>query len=152
MIMVTCGGQAPMVWQMVKNKQIRMNESCRRILNTRWIAWRQQWLFDSFQHNEQPSLIPAELWREGGGKGAVKWKNESLQATRQKAETDLNMGRERDRETIRQSQRERGETLEPVCSSKSLHLVIKMKSFHYVTCKMWVNVGRLWCIYTHLFL
>lgn len=27
----------------------------------------------------------------GRGKGAAKWKNESLQATRQKAETDLNM-------------------------------------------------------------
>lgn len=45
---------------------------------------------------------PWSCGEKGGGKEAAKWKNESLQATRQKAETDLNM----ETETNRYSQRE----------------------------------------------
>lgn len=43
--------------------------------------------------------VGGRVERESGEKEAVKWKNESLQATRQKAETDLNMKRETNSQT-----------------------------------------------------
>lgn len=61
-------------------------------------VWQVRRLTDSLQCDERPSFIPVDRHREGGGggtggKAAVKRKNESLQATRQKAETDLDMKR-----------------------------------------------------------
>lgn len=77
------------------------------VRNGRWIAWQRRRLFDSSQRDERPCLLPVEPWKEGRrGRGAAKWKNESLQATRQKAGM-TSIWRERGGETKRR--RERGD-------------------------------------------